>query len=121
MLNTLWQRAFWIRFDQSLYRLREVRDVAEDDPHAETNVREAVAAPSDLTGMAAFRRQVEAIADDRGLAAQQVAGTRQLENMPDVTPTAFGAITGIVDCLLDADLRMTDGAGTTERNDADDG
>lgn len=70
--------------------------------------------------MAAFRRQLEAIADDRGLAPREVMETGQLANMPDVTPTAFAAIAGIVDCLVDADLRGTADAEATERNGTDD-
>lgn len=95
--------------------------MAHDDPTAEESAGTSLPAAEDLTGTAAFHRQVDAIAEDRGLAPQQVGGPAHLANMPDVTPAAFVALAGIVDCLLDADLRTTDGARTTGRDETDDG
>jgi len=99
--------------------------VAENDPHGDPAGAHIPPEPADSTGSAAFRRQVAAIAEDRGLAANQVAGAEQLENIPDVTPTAFAAIAGIVDRLCDTDARLSEdatrNATAMERNDTDDG
>lgn len=95
--------------------------MAQHDPNADESGGGALPATGDLTGTAAFHRQVDAIAEDRGLAPQQVGGAGHLANMPAVTPAAFVALAGIFDCLLDADLKTMDGAPTTERDETDDG
>ena len=66
------------------------------------------------TGEAALQRQLEGIAAERGLDRAQVTAAAQLDNMPGVTPTAFTAITGILDVLIDADSRAGTAPGTEE-------
>lgn len=70
------------------------------------------AAPVPMAGETALQRQVDAIAAERGLARGQVTAGQQLANMPAVTPTAFAAVAGILDILIDADAR----AGTEEED-----
>jgi hypothetical protein len=59
---------------------------------------------------AALRRQVEAIATERGLEGPQVIATRDMSAMPGVPPLAFAAVAAIFDCLFEADARQRDAA-----------
>lgn len=58
-----------------------------------------------LGGEASLRRQIAAIADERGLDPPQVIGAETMKAMPAVPPLAFAAITAIFDCLFEADGR----------------
>jgi hypothetical protein len=57
---------------------------------------------------AALRRQVEAIAAERGLDGAQVVAARDMSAMPGVPPLGFAAIAAIFDCLFEADARQRD-------------
>lgn len=74
----------------------------------------AASVPAPPAGAAALRRQLDAMAAERGLDRAQVAGGGELSNMPAVTPTAFTAIAGILDLLMDADARADPGTGTED-------
>ncbi len=66
------------------------------------------------TGATALQRQLDGIAAERGLDRAQVTTGAPLGNMPGVTPTAFAAIAGILDVLIDADGRAEATPSTEE-------